>query len=173
MIVICHIKLLLSVPLLQLYHQEILRCWIWEVRKYYWVHVLLKQLLCWEKLAQCYVNTRSRCEHEKKLKKIEKKKKEIDCATVKIQTIGVLSFWSQSKGNDSPQSFRLPKTVQSERNQCSRKMHPGITATTLKRSARCIQRKLEFDVSCVASTLQTSDYSSSVCQKPAGTAEGL
>lgn len=30
---------------------------------------MLKQLLCWEKLAQRYVNTRSRCEHEKKLKK--------------------------------------------------------------------------------------------------------
>lgn len=32
--------------------------------------------------------------------------------------------------------------------------------------------KLEFDVSCVASTLQTSDYFLSVCQKPPGTAEG-
>lgn len=35
-----------------------------------------------------------------------------------------------------------------------------------------IKGNLEFDVSCVASALQTSDYFPSLSQKPPGTAEG-
>lgn len=35
---------------------------------------MFKQLLCWEKLAQCYVKTKSRCEHEKKLRKRKEKR---------------------------------------------------------------------------------------------------